>query len=125
MALRWQWDEKCGEAIIKQTLDGETKEFTKTLYEGNAFLIFLSEWEEEGTEKYALYTFLADEEHAKICLGLKKDHAGEKNNMFVDHWGSTLKKLRINKKKCRNWKKIITLFVQAFDNLEIEIYSEE
>ena len=36
-----------------------------------------------------------------------------------------LVKLRINKKKCHIWKKIVTLFAQAFDNIDIEIYTEE
>lgn len=120
MALQWRWDERCGEVIIQQTWNGETKEYTKTLYEGNAFLIMMNEWNENGTDMYSLYTFFADEKHAKICLGLVKGN----DNIFED--GRTVvKKLRINKAKSRNWKKIITLFAQAFDNLEIEIYTEE
>ena len=122
MALTWQWNEKCGEAIIRQELDGKVKEFTKTLYEGNAFLIFLSEWKEADKNMYSLYTFFADETHAKTCLGLnKKSDCG---NIFIDGI-DTLTKIRINKKKCRNWKKVVTLFAQAFDNIDIEIYTEE
>lgn len=120
MAVQWQWSDKCGELIIEQTFDGETKEYTKTLYEGNCFLIILNEWDEGESHMYSLYTFFADEKHAKRCLGLEKGY----ENLW-DEGFDTVKKLRINKKKCRNWKKIITLFSQAFDNLEIEIYTED
>lgn len=44
--------------------------------------------------------------------------------MFDDGWQKCIK-LRINKRKSRNWKEIITLFSQAFDNLTIEIYDNE
>lgn len=124
MSLNWRWDEKCGEAIIEQTWKDETKRFTKNLYEGNAFLIFLNEWEEDGVGKYSLYTFFADEAHAKRCLGINMNADKIYRNMFEDGYDK-LVKLRVNKKKAHNWKKIITLFAQAFDNLEIEIYSEE
>ena len=123
MAIQWHWNEKIGEAVIRQTIGDETKEFTKTIYEGNAFMIFLNEWNEDGVDKYSLYAFFADEKHAKICLGLdkRKEYSG---NMFDD--GVTkLIKLRINKKKSRYYKKIVSLFAQAFDNIEIEIYTEE
>lgn len=122
MALTWQWNEKCGEAIIRQEFGGKVTEFTKTLYEGNAFLIFLSEWKEADKNMYSLYTFFADETHAKTCLGLNKK--SDCSNIFTDGIG-TLTKIRINKKKCRNWKKVVTLFAQAFDNIDIEIFSEE
>lgn len=123
MALRWKWDEKCGEAIIQQTINDNVNETTKTLYEGNGFLIFLNEWVEDGVSKYSLYTFFADETHAKICLGLDKRKEYEGN--ILDDEFAKLTKIRINKKKCRQWKKVVTLFAQAFDNLEIEIFSEE
>lgn len=124
MSLNWRWDEKCGEAIIRLSLGDETKECTKTLYEGNAFLIFLNEWTEDGVDKYNLYTFFADESHAKRCLGITKHVDNTYSNIFESGF-DTLVKIRINKKKSRNWKKIVTLFAQAFDNIDIEIYSED
>ena len=122
MALTWQWNNKCGEAVVRQEFGGEVKEYTKTLYEGNAFLIFLNEWNEDGVDKYSLYTFFADEAHAKICLGLDKKKGLDN---ILDDGVTKLIKLRINKKKCRQWRKVVTLFAQAFDNLEIEIFTEE
>lgn len=118
MALRWQWDEKCGEAVIQQTFNGETKEFTVNLYEGNCFLIFLREWEEDGKGKYSMWCFFADENHAKSCLGLKKD-----SESFFGGYQKLLK-IKINKKKHSQWKKVITLFAQAFDNITIEVFNE-
>lgn len=123
MALTWQWKDKCGEAIVQQTWNNETKDFTVNLYEGNAYLIFINEWEEKGENLYSLYTFFADKEHMRNCLGLnKKMHYGE--NIF-DGGGQKLTKISLNKKKCHNYKDIVTLLVQAFDNIEIEIFSEE
>lgn len=124
MAIQWKWSEKIGEAIIRQTINEETKEFTKSIYEGNCFMIFLSEWNEDGVDKYTLYSFFADERHAKILQGLTADSTGDKHNIFEDGI-DTLVKLRINKKKARNYKKIISMFAQAFNSIEIEIYMEE
>lgn len=124
MAIQWLWKNKIGEAVIRQSLGEETKESTKTLYEGNCFLIMLSEWNEGGVDKYNLYTFFADETHAKRCLGITKHVDNTYSNIFNTDYDK-LVKIRINKKKSRNWKKIVTLFAQAFDNIEIEIYTEE
>ena len=118
MALTWKWDSKMGEAIIHD--ESQDKDFVKNLYEGNAFLIIMSEWTEGDQDLYSVYSFFADESHAKNCLGLTKNF----KNIFEDG-GIQLKKLRINKKKSHNWKKIVKLFSEAFDNLEIELYSEE
>ena len=118
MALTWKWDSKMGEAIIHDEM--QDKDFVKNLYEGNAFLIFMNEWKEDDQDMYSLYSFFVDEIHAKNCLGLTKDHT----NMFLEGY-HTLTKVRINKKKSRNWKKIVKLFSEAFDDLEIELYSEE
>ena len=120
MALNWRWEDKCGEAIVEQEIDGKVEQFTKSLYEGNAFLIFLSEWEKDGSNMYSLYTFFADEAHAKRCLGLVKDYT----NIFTHDSWQKLVKLRINKSKSSNWKKIVTLFAQAFDEITIELYTE-
>lgn len=120
MAIQWNWKDKCGEVIIEQTIDGVTKQFTKTLYEGNCLLIMLSEWQEDGTDKYSLYSFFADERHARVQLGITKDDP----NIWADDWNKIVK-IRLNKAKSRNWKKIVNLFAQAFDNIEIELFTEE
>ena len=120
MALNWKWDEKCGEAVIQQ---GE-KEFTVNLYQGNAFLIFIHQYtDDEGQEMYNLYTFFLDKEHMKNCLGLNKKN-GYGDNIFTDG-RDRLKKIRINKSKYRYTKELMQALGQAFDDLTIELYSEE
>ena len=119
MALNWRWENKCGEATI---VDIENREHTLNLYEGNAFLIFLREYEENGHNMYSLWSFWADKEHMKNCLGLNKKK-GYTENIYEDG-SSKIIKIRLNKDKCRNIKDITTALVQAFDNIKIEIYKE-
>lgn len=128
MSINWLWENKCGEATIKQLRkngdESAWDEFTVSLYEGNAFLIMLYEYkDDEGQEMYNMFSFFVDKTHAKKCLGLQKNEDGEIVNMFDDNW-QKLTKLRINKAKCR-YKDIVSMFAQAFDNLTIEIYNEE
>lgn len=118
MSLNWNWNEKCGEAVIQQ---GE-KEFTVNLYNGNAFLIFIYQYEEDGQDMYQLYTFWADKQHMKNCLGLNKKE-GYGGNMF-DEGCDRLRKIRINKSKFPYTKDLMQALAQAFDDLTIELYSE-
>ena len=120
MALHWRCDEKCGEAVIQQGKN----EFTVNLYQGNAFLIFLYEYkDEEGKDMHSLYTFWADKQHMKNCLGLNQKQ-GYGGNMFTEGV-DRLKTIRINKKKFSYTKDLVQVLAQAFDDLTIEIYSEE
>ena len=123
MSLNWSWSEKCGEAVFEQNFNG-TKEFTVSLYQGNAFLIFLYEFKdsETGEGMYNMYSFWADEGHAKRCLALTKNGDGVKYNIYSER--DVLKKIRLNKSKCHELTKIVGLLVRAFDDLVIEIYSE-
>lgn len=123
MALHWQWKDKCGEAIVHQTnpQTGEERDLTVSLYEGNAFLIFVNQFKEEGKDMYSLFAFFADEEHAKNCLGLTKGN----NNMFLDDGFQYLKKIRFDKSHHSKPQKLLNLFTKAFDTLEIELYKEE
>lgn len=120
MSLNWDFREKCGEVILKQ---GE-REFTLNMYQGNAYLIFLSEWEEDGEKMYQLYSFCSDKVHAKILFGLSKNLDGKKINIFNEE-GNKFVKFRFNKACCRKLGEIVGLIVDAFDEIEIEIYSEE
>lgn len=125
MSLNWKWNEKIGELIVEQERDGEAHEYTISLYEGNAFLIMLYEFtNEEGENLWNMWSFFTDKEHAKICLGLKKNGQGEKKNIYVGGF-DTFKKIRLNKAKSRYWKDIVPMFAQAFDNIDIEIFTEE
>lgn len=123
MAIQWKWNEKCGEATFVDIYDGDNRTSTTNLYVGNAYLIFINEWEENGQNMYSLSTFWADKEHMKNCLGLNKK-AGYTENIHDKDY-CRLTKIRLNKKKCRHTKEIVTALIQAFDNIDIEIYTEE
>ena len=125
MALRWNWDEKVGEAIFSKTWNGRTESFVKNLYEGNAYLLFMNEWtDDDGKEKYSLYSFWADKQHMKNMLGLNPRRKEENYNYF-DTPECTLTEIRLNKKRCRYTKDIVDALIKAFDNITIKLYSEE
>ena len=64
MALNWNWNEKIGELLIRQ---GE-KEFTISIYKGNALAIFINEYKnKDGEDVYSMYNFFCDKEHFKRC----------------------------------------------------------
>ena len=121
MALYWDWKDKVGEAIFESNVG---QEYTINLYKGNAFLIFINEYQEtdekgEVHNMYNLHSFFCDEAHAKRCLGLVKGT----DNMFNDGY-CRMKKIRINKEKYSCTNKLVSMLVKAFDNLDIEIYKE-
>lgn len=118
MALNWSWDERCGTATFIQSHPGEEdQEITTTLYNGNCCLIFLDEDEKENT--YQLFSFWADENHMKSCLGLDKD---DPINIYETPF-CTMTKIRLNRKKCRYFNKIIKAVSQAFEHIQIEVYN--
>ena len=115
MALHWSWDERCGEATFIMSHEGEEdQEITTTLYTGNCCLIFLDEKE----DSYQLFTFWADEKHMKSCLGLDKE---DPNNIYQTPY-CTMTKIKLYRKKCRYFHKIITAIAKAFDHIVIEVY---
>lgn len=64
MAITWDWNNKIGELQIKQ----EEKEFTISVYKGNALAIFIHEFtNSEGVEQYSMYNFFCDKEHFRRC----------------------------------------------------------
>lgn len=123
MSLNWRWDEKCGEATFEDTYFGDNRVYTVNLYEGNAYLIFINEYTEDGVDKYSLSTFWADKEHMKNCLGLNKK-GGYTENIHNKPY-CKLVKLKLNKKKCHHVKEIVSAVVQAFDSIDLVIFSEE
>ena len=120
MALYWNWSEKVGEAVFEFETDNGFIEKTMNLYNGNAYLIIINEYQENGTDMYNMFSFFVDKAHMNRCLGLEK---GSTN--ILNHSYSRLKKLKLNKKKCKYFKTILAAFASAFDNLEIEIFTEE
>lgn len=113
MAIQWSFKEKVGTCQIEQN----GIEYTFSLYEGNAFLIFLYEWEtDDGQGMYSLHNFFADENHMKIMLGLTKEYKGDNT---LDRDGERIKQITIFKDKYHYTKKLVNALVSAFDELEI------
>ena len=123
MSLNWKWNENCGKITVKETYEGEPeREYEVTLYKGNAFLIMLYEYSENGKEMYNLFGFFADKEHAKNCLGLNPKK-GYDDNMYNRKY-IRFTKVQLNKSKYCYTKELVELLVKAFDNITIEIVSE-
>ena len=80
MALNWRWDRKVGEATFYNPVTG--KKYKTSLYVGNAFLISLYLYKENGEDMYTVHRFFCDEGHAKRCLGLAKCADGTKDNSY-------------------------------------------
>ena len=124
MSVNWNWKDKVGTMTVVQSHPGEEdRTFELSLYQGNAFLIMLHEYQEDGQDMYSMYSFFADKQHAKNCLGLNKKQDFGDN--FLDTPYNKATKFRINKKKYRYTKDLVTLLAEAFDSIEIEIFAEE
>lgn len=127
MSLYWDWNKKVGEVTFTQEIDGVKKDFVSNLYNGNACLIMVYEYtdENDGKEKYQLTGFFADKTHMKRCLGIDKRYKQTLGkNMYEDSW-NRLTKIRLNKAKCRDVKDIVMAFYEAFNDITIELYTEE
>ena len=90
------------------------------LYEGNAFLIAVDEWEDGDRKMYNLAWFFNSEDHAKMCLGIAKKPGA--HNIFE---GAQFKQLTLYRSNCRKWKKIVDMFTKAFPEIEIVIRKGE
>lgn len=130
MALQWDFKKKVGEAYFIQKFknengEWETGKYIVSLYEGNAYMIFIYENDEDQT--YSLHSFFADKEHAEILLGLKKGNDGKKVNIFNAN-REKMTQLNIDKSMFSTPKKaaeFIGLIVRAFDDIRINLYTEE
>lgn len=100
--LLWNWDEKCGEMKMG--------EHSVNLYEGNALMFMIK----EEAEKYQIWGFFADKEHAKNRLGLNKGH----ENAYA---GCPWEKITLYRSKSRNWKVFTELAAKAFPDVEIHL----
>ena len=124
MGLHWMWNEKFGEATLEQYWgDGALHTFQLSLYKGNAYLIFLNEWKEDGVEMYSVWDFWSDKNEAKNRLGLNPKN-GYAENDYAKGTIKHLTKFRLNKARYPYTKELVSMLVQAFDEITIEIYSD-
>lgn len=109
--LTWKWEEKVGQADIQC---GE-RLATVNLYVGNAYLIFIEEWEEDGKGKYLLHSFFNDKTHMKRMLGLDKKGGYTENHM------ENVKAIRLDAGRCKHACEIVDAFVQANNDIVCSI----
>jgi hypothetical protein len=114
------WNNKSGTCVIEQNCT----EFEFNLYAYgtcNCFLTAVYEYTdtETGETMEQLQWFFMDERHGKIMLGLQKGSDGKKEN-YMDE----VRKITLYKNKCTDWKKIMSMFAEAFDHIDIEIRSD-
>ena len=127
MSLNWSWNEKVGEATFCQNYDGEQKTYTVNLYVGNAYLIFIYEFNEDGQDRYSLSSFFADKTHMNRCLGIDKKYKATYGDNMYEKPHERMTTIRLNKAKLNSTqlKEIVTAFSQAFDDINIQIYKED
>ena len=116
--LQWDWEQKIGEVEILNN----DKIDTYTLYQGNAFLIMLYEYEEDGKDMYKMSCFLVDEAHAKRVLGIDKKYKKTYGENCFDKPNYKMQKIRIKKSEYSYTKKLVDMLIEAFDELTIELY---
>ena len=118
--ITWNFNEKVGEAIIYNY----DKDYTYNLYKGNAFLIFLDEYKENGKNMYVLHNFFVDKIHAKRMLGIDMGWIDTYGDNLFNTESYKLKKIRINKEMygLKDTKMLIDMLIEAFDEIKIEIY---
>lgn len=119
--LQWDWKNKVGEVEIFN----HDRTVTYNLYQGNAFLIMLYEYEEDGKDMYSMHNFFADETHAKRMFGIDKKWETYGDNIF-NRPKYKMQKIRINKNEYgfKNTKKLVNMLLEAFDDIEIEVKGE-
>lgn len=119
MALTWNWKDKVGTVKAICTMgDGELKECKFNLYNGNAYLISIDEFTENGVDKYNMSWFFVDKTHMNNMLGLSKGMSNCLNSRDFK-----ITELSLDSKKCRNLWDIVKAFVKAFDNITINFYT--
>ena len=92
------------------------------LFEGNGFLAGILVPDEHDRSKDQLHLMFVSEEHARICMGLKKNYDGKKECIYEPGF---FRKLTLYRNKCREFKKIVAIFAEAIAPLTIEIKEEE
>lgn len=117
MALHWDFNNKIGKVHGNKY----GRDYTFYLYNGNAMLIAVNEFEDNGKEMYNVAWWLDDENHARLMLGLKKPRfGGEQYNRLED---DGIKRIELAK-NCRDLRKIRKLFAEAMPNVELVTVEE-
>lgn len=117
MALNWTWTEKVGTMIVQCTNGkGEAIIEKWTLYNGNALLIMLHEFQENNEDMWEMRSFFVDKPHMNNMLGLTKGYSNFLNSDYTN-----LLKLTLYRDKCKYMWDILKAFSKAFEKLELSI----
>lgn len=88
MSVNWDWKDKKGVVVWKNTEDPNQPNIYWTIYEANCLGCCLYEYtDEEGKEMYQFQCFFADVHHLKRMLGLEKGYDGKKRDLFKEWYG--------------------------------------
>lgn len=113
MLTIFNWDDKSGTCVVEQN----GHEFVMDIYgEGKCNAFLCAVWNNKKNNTRELQWFFLDEFHGKRMLGLAKCADGTKQNLMTE-----IKKITISKSNTNNWRKLLHMFVDAFDNIEIVI----
>lgn len=116
MALNWLWSDKCGELVVdrKNPKTKETETYKVNLYSGNAWLIMLYEYKQDGEKYYNMWSFFDDKAHMNKCLGLTKGS----NNIFENSY-ETIKRVKLKADKNCHADQIAKAFKKAFPKMKV------
>lgn len=90
MALQWKWSDKMGKITIRQ----KEKTYDVNIYAGNALALFISEYKQNGEERYILYNFFADKKHCdNIIKSGKRLFSDEVVSIELNMWYMAAQKL--------------------------------
>ena len=112
MLIIHNFNDKSGEVVIEQG----GHQFVLDMYGEDKSNVFMATTYKTDDNGHQLQWFFCDESHGKRILGLAKNYDGKRENCLTE-----VKKLTIYKNKCSNWKKILIMFAQAFDDIDIEV----
>lgn len=114
MALNWDWKDRIGYLVLDiPEKDNRWENVKVNLYGGNALMIGINEWKEDGKDMYSLFTFFADEQHAKNCLGLAKNEEYIMHGILEVHLWTDMKDKRINK--------LVKLWTEAIQKYKLDV----
>ena len=117
MALNWDWNKRIGTA----TIFNYNKEVEYSLYQGNAFLIMIYEYEKDGKDMWSIHNFLLNKDQAENCFGLSKGHTENIFNTDKYYDKYQLRKIEIDGGNYSYTRELVYMLLKAFDNIEIKI----
>lgn len=86
MSINWNWKDKIGELEVS----GIHRDIILNIYEGNAVMIFLYEYEEDGKELYQMYNFICDVQHLRRCVANGDGYFADWKELRLHKWSKNI-----------------------------------